>query len=132
MTLTIDSTAYNSLLTKISPKVIDSQSEYERALSIIEKLMFNNSRTSEETAIYLLLVTLVEAYEAEYSPMPKPSPDSILRHILEASGTQPSALVGTIGSHDEVIEIVSGKQTISEAQANILAERFNVSASLFQ
>lgn len=131
MTLTIDPVAYNSLLIEVTPKIIESEMEYERTLSIAEKLTFNQNRTPEETAIYRLLVTLVEVYEAENYAIPEPSPDEILRHILEASGTHPEDLIGAVGSSRVVSEILSGKRKISETQAEILAQRFKVSSSLF-
>ena len=56
MTLTIDTTAYNNLLSEISPRVIESETEYERALSIVERLTFNKSKTPEEAEVYKLLV----------------------------------------------------------------------------
>lgn len=131
MTLTIDSATYNELLAKVSPKVIESETEYDRALSIVEELLFKKNRTSEETAIYLLLVTLIESYEAEHYPIHKPSPDVILRHILESSGTHFSALVGTVGSEREVKDILSGSSPITESQATILSDRYKVSPDLF-
>lgn len=131
MTLTIDSAVYSSLLTEITPKVIESEAEYERTLSITEKLTFKQDKTPEEMAVYKLLVVLVEAYEAEYYPMREASPDEVLRHILEASGTHSADLVGTLGSSDVVSEIVKGERKMSEAQAQILADRFKVSPDLF-
>ncbi len=131
MTLTFDPTIYSNLLLEVAPKVIESESEYERTLAIVEKLTFNTDRTPEETALHKLLVMLVEAYEVEHYPMPESSPDEILRHIMEASGTHPADLVGIVGSSGVVSDIVTGKRAISQAQAKILAEWFKVSPSLF-
>ncbi|MGB3294396.1 MAG: transcriptional regulator [Phormidesmis sp.] len=131
MTLTIDPVVYSSLLTEITPKVIESEAEYERTLSIVEKLTFNQKRTPEETAIYKLLVTLVEAYETENYPIPEASPNDILRHLLEASGTHQADLVGILGSNDLVLEVLNGERSISQEQAKILAKLFRVNLSLF-
>ena len=131
MTLTIDSVIYSNLLTEVTPKVIESEAEYERTLAIAEQLTFNQSKTPEETAVYKLLVVLVEAYEADHYPLPKVSPNKILRHILEASGTRLEDLLGTLGSNRAVTEIVQGKRTISPTQAQILASLFKVSPDLF-
>jgi HTH-type transcriptional regulator/antitoxin HigA len=51
----------------------------------MEALAFNTNRTAEQTAVYKLLVLLVEAYEAEHYPMSEISPVKILNHILEAA-----------------------------------------------
>ena len=74
---------------------------------------------------------LVEAYEADHCPLSKVSPDEVLRHILEASGTRLEDLLGTLGSNRAVTEIVQGKRTISPTQAQILASLFKVSPDLF-
>ena len=131
MTLTIDSVIYSNLLTEVTPKVIESEAEYERTLAIAEQLTFNQSKTPEETAVYKLLVVLVEAYEADHYPLPKVSPNKILRHILEASGTRLEDLLGTLGSNRAVTEIVQGERKISPTQAQILANLFKVSPDLF-
>jgi HTH-type transcriptional regulator/antitoxin HigA len=131
MTLTFDPTVYGDLLVEVTPKVIETESEYERTLAIVEKLTFNRNRTPEETALHKLLVMLVEAYEAEHYQIPAASPDEILRHIMEASGTRQADLVGFLGSSGVVSEIVNGNRAISKAQAKILAELFKVSPSLF-
>ncbi|NES81235.1 MAG: transcriptional regulator [Moorea sp. SIO2B7] len=131
MTLTFNPAAYSELLVEVTPKVIETELEYQRTLAIVEKLTFNHNRTPEETALHKLLVILVETYEAEHYPMPESSPDEILRHIMEASGTRQADLVEILGSSEVVSEIVNGKRTISKAQTKILAELFKVSSSLF-
>jgi HTH-type transcriptional regulator/antitoxin HigA len=131
MTLTFNPAVYSELLLEATPKVIETELEYERTLGIVEKLTFNPNRTPEETAIHRLLVILVEAYEVEQYPMPESAPDEILRHIMEASGTRQTDLVGVLGSSGVVSEIVNGKRSISKTQAKILAELFKVSPSLF-
>ena len=131
MTLTFNPTVYSELLREVTPKVIETEEEYERTLAIVEQLTFNLNRTQEESALYKLLVMLVEAYETEHYPLLQSSPDEVLRHIMEASGTRQADLVGIVGSSGVVSEIVNGKRTISKAQAKILAQLFKVSPSLF-
>jgi HTH-type transcriptional regulator/antitoxin HigA len=131
MTLTFNTAVYSDLLAEVTPKVIENELEYERTLAIVEKLTFNQNRTLEENAIYKLLVMLIEAYETENYPISEASPDAVLRHIMESSGTRQADLVGIIGSSGVVSEIVNGKREISKTQAKILAELFKVSPSLF-
>jgi len=131
MTLTIDPAIYTSLLTAVTPKIIESETEYEQTLLIAEELTFKQDRTPEETAIYKLLVTLVEAYEAENYSVPEASPSEILCHVLESSGTPQDALVGVLGDRDLVSGLVNGDRTISHEQAHILAKLFKVPPSLF-
>jgi HTH-type transcriptional regulator/antitoxin HigA len=131
MTLTFDRSAYTDLLSQVTPKVIETEVEYEQTLAVVESLAFNQNRTAEQTALYKLLVLLVESYEAEYYPMPDASPVEVLNHILEASDTKPVDLVGLIGSSSVVSEILNGTRAISKVEAKILSDRFKVSPSLF-
>ncbi len=131
MTLTFDRAIYTDLLSQVTPKVIETDEEYEQTLAVVESLTFNQNRTAEQTALYKLLALLVEAYEAEYYPVSEASPVDVLNHILEASDTKPSDLVGLIGSSSIVAEILNGTRAINEAEAKILSDRFKVSPSLF-
>jgi HTH-type transcriptional regulator/antitoxin HigA len=131
MTLTFNQSSYSSLLAEISPKVIETEAEYDRALAIAEKLTFDRNKTPEQRAIYQLLVMLIEVYETKHYPMPISTPYEVLQHILEASGIDRSDLVDKLGSSDEVSEIIEGKKSISKAQARVLGDMFKVSPNLF-
>ena len=131
MTLTFNQTSYSNLLAEISPKVIETEAEYDRALAIAEKLTFDRNKTPEQRAVYQLLVMLIEAYETKHYPMPTSTPQEALLHILEASGIDRSNLVGKLGSSDEVSEIIEGKRAISQAQSIVLGNMFKVSPNLF-
>ncbi len=131
MTLTFDENAYRNLLFEIAPKVIESEEEYQKALTITEQLTFNKNRTIEETKIYRLLVTLIEVYETENYPIEESTPHEILQHLMEVSGTRQADLVGIIGSSGVVSEVVNGKRAISKTQAKALGDYFNLSPNLF-
>lgn len=131
MTLTFDQNTYTKLLAEVSPKVIETEAEYDRALAIAERLTFNKNKTPEERAIYQLLVMLIEAYETKHYALPTSAPHEILHHIMEASGISQSDLVGKLGSSEVVSEIVEGKRSINQAQAQVLGDMFKVSPNLF-
>ena len=131
MTLTFDTAAYSNLLSQYIPQVIETEEEYDRALKIAEKLTFAKNRTPEEKALHKLIVTLIEAYEAENYPMDESAPYEILQHLMEVSGIRQADLVGVIGSSGVVSEVVNGKRSISKAQAKALGEYFKVSPGLF-
>ncbi len=131
MTLTFDPNTYCHLLAEVVPVPIETESEYERVLKVVEDLTFKKDRTAEEKALYKLLVILVEAYEQQNYPMDESAPHEILQHIMEASGTRQADLVGIIGSSGVVSEVVNGKCSISKVQAKVLSEYFKVSPSLF-
>jgi HTH-type transcriptional regulator/antitoxin HigA len=131
MPLTFDLNNYRHLLFETAPKVIESEAECEQALTMTEQLHFKKNRLPEETALYLLLIILIEAYETENYPMEPSTPHEILLHLMESSGTRQADLVGIIGSSGVVSEVVNGKRAISKAQAKALGEYFNLSPSLF-
>ncbi len=131
MTLTFDRAAYTTLLYQVPPKVIDTEAEYEQTLAAVESLAFNQNRTAEQTALYKLLVLLLETYETEHYPIPEASPTELLHHILEASNTCPGDLLGLLGTEEIISEIINGTRAMSKAQAQILADHFKVSPNLF-
>ena len=131
MTPTFNEEAYRNLLVEIVPKIIESEEEYQKALTFVEQLTFKKNRTVEETKIYRLLVTLIEAYEIENYPIEDCEPYEILQHLMEVSGTRQADLIGILGSSGVVSEVVNGKRSISKAQAKALGDYFNLSANLF-
>ena len=131
MTISLDKTTYSQLLVEYQPKVITIEAEYDQALETVEKLMADQQRTPEQTAILQLLVTLIEEFETKHYPIEPSSPHAILEHLMDARGIKQSDLVGIIGSKGVVFEVVNRKRAISKAQAKALGELFNVSPALF-
>jgi HTH-type transcriptional regulator / antitoxin HigA len=131
MTITFDKALYINLLADFVPQVINSEAEYDRALSIAEPLVANHNLSNEESKFLALIVTLIEDYESKHYPMGEVSPHAALLHLMEYSHTKESDLVGAIGSAEVVSGLVSGKSLIDQVQAKALSEYFQVSASLF-
>lgn len=138
MTLTIDSKQYLQLLDglQLIPKIIDTKAEYDNYLAVAENLIAKkNLRTPEETALFRLLVKLIEDYEEKTFALDDwidLSPHEILQHLLESSGTKQADLVGIVSPSKGLISsIVNGKRSISKEQAKKLGTHFNVSPSLF-
>lgn len=138
MTLTIDRDNYLKLLNQrqIIPKIIESDTEYEKYLAAAEQLIGKkNNRSPEETILFRLLVKLIEDYEEKQFSLEDwrdRTPAEILQHLLESSGTKQADLVGVVSSSKGLISaIVNGKRSISKEQAKKLGEYFNVSPSLF-
>jgi HTH-type transcriptional regulator / antitoxin HigA len=113
MTLTFNRDTYSSLLAQFTPMVIATEAEYDRALAVAEQLTFAKNRTPEERALHQLIVLLIENYEAKHYAMEPSQPHEILQHMMEASGTRQSDLVGVIGTSGVVSEVVNGKRSPS-------------------
>ena len=131
MTLTTNPESYAQLLVKYQPKVIETEAENDRALTIAQELEHKTNRTPAEEAILELLVTLIEKFEDEQYSIPRSTPHSILLHLMEAGGIEQEDLVGIFGSTDIVLDIVKGKNNISRNQAKALSEFFAADVGLF-
>jgi HTH-type transcriptional regulator / antitoxin HigA len=138
MTLTIDQKEYFRLLDKLQliPKIIETETEYESYLAVAESLISKkNNRTTEETALFRLIVKLIADYEENNFALSDWSnllPHEILQHLLDASGSRQVDLVGVISPSKGLISsIVNGKRAISKEQAKKLGAHFNVSPNLF-
>jgi len=127
----IDIKAYNRLLAKFAPKVIESEAENTRALAIVEGLMTKAELSHEEDAVLDLLVSLIERFEERAYPIPEASPKEVLEFLMEQNALKAADLVDELGSRAKASEILSGKRAISKVQAKRLGIRFRVSPALF-
>jgi HTH-type transcriptional regulator / antitoxin HigA len=138
MTLTLNKKHYLQLLDTIQiiPKIIETEAEYEQYLAVTENLIAKkDNRTPEETALFRLLVKLIEDYEEQVyclNDWSNLDPHEVLQHLLESSGTKQADLVKVISPSKGLISsIVNGKRAISKEQAKKLGAYFKVSPSLF-
>jgi HTH-type transcriptional regulator / antitoxin HigA len=68
----------------VKTNIIKTEVENEQALEIIEQLMHLQDRTSEQDAIYELLVVLIERFEQEfYKPSLESNPGSMLSFLMD-------------------------------------------------
>jgi HTH-type transcriptional regulator/antitoxin HigA len=122
---------YGRLLARVQPAVIQTKVEYRRMIAEIDKLI-DKDLTPEESRLFDLMVRLVQDYEDRNVPqLNAASPLDILRHLMEARGLAPKDLWEMFGSKGAASEVLSGKRSISKAQAKRLAKFFHVSAELF-
>lgn len=131
MTLTFNSQTYGTLLAQYQPKVINNDEDNEQAIALAEELAHRANRTLEESALYNVLIALIEKYEQEHYPMEQSTPHFMLLHLMEARDLKQADLVQILGSSGVVSEIINGKQKITMAEAKALAEFFNVDSALF-
>jgi HTH-type transcriptional regulator/antitoxin HigA len=131
-TSTLDERKYRALLDETLPVIIRTEDEYQRLLHAAAHLMEKPEPeiTEEEGRLLEMLSMLIEEYEDRVHPLPAVEPHKMLQHLLEEKGLKPSDL-WSILPKSRVSEILSGKRTISKAQAKQLAERFRVPVELF-
>jgi HTH-type transcriptional regulator / antitoxin HigA len=131
MTQTIDLKVYSQLVAEVTPKVIETEEEYEQFLAVAERLTFNQQQTPEESALYDLVVMLIESYEAQNYAIELSSPIEVLQHIIESSGIDLAELTSIFGSSETIEKILAGSQPITIEQAQTLGDRFKLSPKIF-
>jgi HTH-type transcriptional regulator / antitoxin HigA len=129
----ISATRYGKLLADAQPKVIETRKEYERALSIIKKLMELDEEDlpPEEAKLLELLVTLTDQYEEAHYPISRGTPQQVLHHLMESRGLSHKDIWPAFGSKGVASEVLNGKRSISKTHARKLAAFFKVPADLF-
>jgi len=130
--LAINTRRYAKLLAETLPVVIETETENERMLAKVEKLIDKGEKlTAEEQALLRLMTHLIQDFEDRHYQLNASTPRGILLELMEARSVKPSELWGVLGSRGTTSEVISGKRGISKAQARALAQFFNVSAELF-
>jgi HTH-type transcriptional regulator / antitoxin HigA len=138
MITTINHRNYIELLdrVKIVPKVIETETEYDRFLAVVEGLLAKRqSRTLEETALFVLLVKLVEDYEREHYSIDdgiSVAPHKFLQHMMEAREMEPKDLAALLNISEEfALSVVNGEKQIDLTQALALGDYFKVNSNSF-
>lgn len=93
-------------------RLIKTEAEYEKALAIVESLMHAKAGT-EELERLEYWSKLVEIYEDEHYPIPKPSPLSAIQFAMDQQGLTRRDLEPFMGSKGVVSEVLAGKRRLS-------------------
>ena len=89
---------YLDLVRECPLRVIRSESEYEQAIAMLDRLSdLGNARTPDETEYLLSLAVFVKKYEDEHHPMPPVSGVDMLRYLLETHNVTQSSLSSATG-----------------------------------
>lgn len=129
----IDEKKYGKLLLRVLPRPISTEQEYDEFVALTGQLVEKgeDALSPEEGALLELLGILVQDYDERHYPLEKADPVTILKELMDANGLTQKDLSELFGSKSIVSEVLSGKRSISKAQARKLAERFHASADLF-
>jgi HTH-type transcriptional regulator / antitoxin HigA len=74
---------------------------------------------------------LVVRYETEHYPIPKASPVSVVRHLIEHGNLTQRSLIPEFGSQSAVSMFLSGQRDLTVEQIRKLCARFKLSADVF-
>jgi HTH-type transcriptional regulator/antitoxin HigA len=126
-----NSTIYARLLAKFLPKPIQSERELEAATALLLELDERKDLSLEEDALAEVLTVLIEDYEDKHYPLPDVPPHEALKALMEDRGLKHKDIWPVLGNKGAATEILSGRRSISKAQAKRLAEFFRVPIDLF-
>jgi HTH-type transcriptional regulator/antitoxin HigA len=114
-----------------SPTPITSERQHEQYLSVLDKLASKDNPTTEEEKYAEVLMTLIEAYEAELHSIPDASPLEVLRTLMDANDLRQKDMVPIFGSESIVSEVLHKKRDLNKTHIEKLSKRFNVSPAVF-
>ena len=108
-------------------KPIKSETNYDAALTAINGLMGAAPDTPEGDELEVL-VTLVEAYEAERWSIEAPDPISAIEHVMEARGLRQKDLAVLIGSQPHASEVLNRQRPLTLPMIRALSAEWNLPA----
>jgi len=130
--LAIDEKKYGRVLGRELPRPIRTDHDLERAIARLEEWdERDESLSPEERELAELYTSLIEAYENQRYPIPHAPPHEFLRALLEDRGLSQADIAPLLGGRGHASEILSGKRSISKAQAKSLAAHFGLSVEVF-
>ncbi len=119
------------MIAKGAPRIIHNDEELAQYTAVLEKLDSLEKPSPEEIDAIELLTLLITRYEDEHYPLPKSTPERVVRYLMEQQGLKQRDLVPEFGTESAVSMFLSGQRELSLNQIVGLCERFHVSADVF-
>ena len=125
--------AWRQLRSRTRIGVIQSKSEYENMVDLLNKLVdkIGDDEGHELAGLLDVVGALIKQYEDDNVSLPSLSPRARLKFLMEQNYLRQSDLREELGSQGVVSEVLSGKREINARQARALAQKFGVSPSVF-
>jgi HTH-type transcriptional regulator/antitoxin HigA len=114
-----------------APRVITSDTQNERYISVLLEIERKASPTASEKNYAELLTLLIEEYEERQHPIREASPVGVLAELIAANNLRQKDLAPLLGSESVVFELLSGRRELNKNHIVKLSKRFNVSPALF-
>jgi len=114
-----------------APKVITSDAQNERYISVLLELEKKDRLSAKEREFAELLTVLIEAYEDKRYPIRAASPVEVLVELMEANNLKQKDLAPLFGSESVVSEVLRGKRELNKHHIERLSKRFGVSPAVF-
>jgi HTH-type transcriptional regulator / antitoxin HigA len=108
---------------------IRTKTDYRRALKEVERLWEAEPGTAEGDVVEVL-VTLIEAYEAEHFPIAAPDPIAAIEFMMEQKGFTRRELEPAIGSRGRVSEVMTRRRPLTLPMVRALSSLLQLPAEI--
>lgn len=108
---------------------IKTDSDYQHALSMIETIFDAQPNTPEGDQLDIL-VTLIEAYEAQQYPMAPPDPIEAILYTMESRGLTRRDVEPYLGGRGRVSEVLNRKRPLSLEMIRLLHQGLGIPADV--
>jgi HTH-type transcriptional regulator/antitoxin HigA len=108
---------------------IRSETDYREALAEVERLWDVEPGTPGGDYVEVL-VTLIEAYEANFHPIPAPDPIIAIEFMMKQNGLTRRDLESAIGSRGRVSEILNRKRPLTLPMVRALSALLHIPAEV--
>jgi HTH-type transcriptional regulator/antitoxin HigA len=129
-TTEIRDSVYAELLARSLPRPIRTDAERARFAETLLALDDREDLSPEEEALAEVPTLLIEDYEGKNYPLPCVSPNESLNSLMEERGLKHKDIWPVPKNKGAATEVLSGRRSISKAQAKRLAEFFHVPIDL--
>ncbi len=125
------SSYYIKLINTFPPRPITNEIELIATQNHINSILDKGNLLQEDKDYLKVLGVLVYDYEQKYEQMPILKGVELFKALLEESNLSPKDLAHICGSESNVLDILDGKQRLTEQQIKELAAFFHISPSYF-
>jgi HTH-type transcriptional regulator/antitoxin HigA len=114
-----------------APRVITSEAQYDKYVSVLHALVMEKNHTSETRHYIELLTVLIEAWDNTHHAIENATPVEVLQSLMAANNLKQKDLAAMMGTESIVSEVLKGKRKLTVEHIARLSKRFKVSPAVF-
>jgi HTH-type transcriptional regulator/antitoxin HigA len=114
-----------------APRVITSEAQYDKYVSVLHSLVMEKNHTSETRHYIELLTVLIEAWDNTHHAIENATPVEVLQSLMAANNLKQKDLAAMLGTESIVSEVLKGKRKLTVEHIARLSKRFKVSPAVF-
>jgi HTH-type transcriptional regulator/antitoxin HigA len=119
------------MIARGAPRIIHTDEELAEYTEALFHLTAIEEPTRDQIEAVNLLSLLVSSYEDEHYPLPKSTPDRIVRYLMKQQGLKQRDLIPEFGNESAVSMFLSGQRELTVKQIVGLSQRFHLPAEVF-